>query len=204
MTMISLFSLTIALLVLAASPGPGVFATVALSIKFGVRAAAALIMGIVIGDLIYLLFAVWGVSLLARELGEFFIIAKVFGGGYLFWLGIKMWFSKPQNIGDEKPQTSHLHSKNTISGLVVTLSNPKAILFYCGFLPTFINLSKLTPIDIMVISGVVAIVIGGVLLFYAYLASHAQYFFSGTFAARRLNRAAGGVMMTAGIAIVTE
>jgi threonine/homoserine/homoserine lactone efflux protein len=81
------------------------------------------------------------------------------------------------------------------------LSNPKVILFYCGFLPTFLNLSKLTFIDMAIVVIIIAMVLGGVLSIYAFLASRARRMFINPPAVRRLNRAAGSVMVAAGIAI---
>jgi len=87
MSLISALSLSIAMLILAASPGPGVFAIVARALASGFRPALAVITGIVIGDIIYLTFAVFGLSIIAQSLGELFIIVKICGGVYLFWLG---------------------------------------------------------------------------------------------------------------------
>lgn len=204
MSLISIISLSVAMLVLAASPGPGVFATVARSLASGFRPALAVIFGIVIGDIIYLMFAIFGLSIIAQALGKLFIIIRICGGIYLFWLGLKIWFSKP--FKEESKQLDETHSRfgNFISGLLITLSNPKVILFYCGFLPTFIDLSLLKVVDIVLIVCVVTIVLGTVLMTYAGLASYARQLFSSQKAIKRFNRIAGGVMMATGVIIATK
>ena len=96
---------------------------------------------------------------------------------------------------------THSRWGNFATGLAITLSNPKVILFYCGFLPTFLDLSALTLIDLVIVVTIITIVLGCVLGTYAFLASRARRMFTNQQALRRLNRAAGGVMVATGVAI---
>jgi threonine/homoserine/homoserine lactone efflux protein len=204
LTIYSAFGFAVAMLILAASPGPGVFATTARAMASGFRPALGVIWGIVLGDIIFLLFAAFGLSMVARALGNLFFIVKVVGGIYLIWLGIKIWLQKPDPV--QQHQNADARSKwgNFVSGLIITLSNPKVILFYCGFLPTFLDLSKLTMADLALIVAIIAAVLSGVLVTYAYLASRARRIFTTKRAVKRLNRAAGGVMVAAGVVIATR
>ncbi len=204
MNIISLISLTMAMFVLAASPGPGVFAIVARSIASGFRPALAMIIGIIAGDIIFLMFAILGLSLVAQAMGRFFLIVKICGSAYLIFLGLKIWFSKPLEIESEPLYKKQSYLGHVISGLLITLSNPKVILFYCGFLPTFINLSNLKVIDIALIVCIITIVLIFVLTTYAYLASHACQLFTNHVTLKKLNHLAGGVMMTTGVVIATK
>jgi len=200
----SVIGFSVAMLILAASPGPGVFATVARALASGFRPALAVIGGIVLGDVIYLLFAAFGLALVARALGSLFFVVKLGGGLYLIWLGIKIWRQPPEVVAAQPDVTIRSQGKNFAAGLVVTLSNPKVILFYCGFLPTFFDLSTLTPMDLGVVVAIIITVLGAVLATYAFLASRARSMFANRSAVRRLNRAAGGVMVAAGVAIATR
>ena len=204
MNIISLISLTMAMFVLVASPGPGVFAIVARSMASGFRPALAMIIGIIAGDIIFLMFAILGLSLVAQAMGEFFLIIKICGGAYLIWLGLKIWFSKPLEIESKPLYKKKSYLGHVISGLLITLSNPKVILFYCGFLPTFINLSNLKVIDITLLVCIVTIVLTFVLTTYAYLASHARQLFPNHVTLKKLNHLAGGVMITTGVVIATK
>ena len=192
------------MLILAASPGPGVFATVARALASGFRPALAVICGIVLGDIIFLLFAAFGLAMVSRVLGNLFFIVKICGGAYLIWLGIKIWLKDPEPVSGT--QDSHTRSQwgNFASGLVITLSNPKVILFYCGFLPTFLDLSTLTVFDLAIVVAIITAVLVGVLGAYAYLASRARKMFTNRRSVRRLNRTAGGVMVAAGVAIAVR
>ena len=192
------------MLVLAASPGPGVFATTARAMASGFRPALGVIWGIVLGDIIFLMFAAFGLSMVARALGNLFFIVKVCGGVYLVWLGIKIWLQKPDPVHNQHHAGDRSKWGNFVSGLIITLSNPKVILFYCGFLPTFLDLSTLTIVDLLLIVAIITAVLSGVLSTYAYLASRARRIFTTKRAVKRLNRAAGGVMVAAGVAIAAR
>ncbi|MCP4368173.1 MAG: LysE family translocator [Deltaproteobacteria bacterium] len=192
------------MLVLAASPGPGVFATVARALASGFRPALAVIFGIVLGDIIFLMLAVFGLSMIAQALGDLFFIVKICGGAYLIFLGIRIWMREPALASNENQNRSGTLWGNFVSGLIITLSNPKVILFYCGFLPTFLDLSVLTLSDLALVVGIITFILACVLSTYALLASRARSMFTNLKAARRLNRAAGGVMIATGVVIATR
>ena len=192
------------MLVLAASPGPGVFATIARALASGFRPSLAVICGIVLGDIIFLIFAAFGLSMVARVLGNLFFIVKICGGAYLVWLGVRIWLKKPEPVSANQNLDTRSQWGNFATGLVITLSNPKVILFYCGFLPTFLDLSALTLIDLIIVVTIITVVLGCVLGTYALLASRARRLFTNQLAVRRLNRAAGGVMVATGVAIAVR
>jgi threonine/homoserine/homoserine lactone efflux protein len=204
LTLYSTIGFSLAMLVLAASPGPGVFATVARAIASGFRPALAVICGIVLGDILFLMLAVFGLSMIAQALGDLFFVVKICGGAYLIFLGIKIWMREPELASTENGRSSGSGWGNFVSGLIITLSNPKVILFYCGFLPTFLDLSVLTLSDLALVVSIVTIVLACVLSTYALLASRARRMFTNKKAARRLNRTAGGVMIATGVVIATR
>ena len=201
MDLVSLLSLALAMLILAASPGPGVFATIARSLASGFRPALWIIAGIITGDGIYLMFAVFGLSAVAQTFGELFVVVKICGSAYLIWLGLKIFFSKPPHENTEHIQGKSSKSGNFTSGLLLTLSNPKAMLFYCSFLPTCTDLSALSIDDIVILIAVVTIVLASVLTTYAYLASQARQLISNHTSIQRMNRSAGSLMIATGAAI---
>ncbi len=203
MTLLNLLTFGAAMFLLAASPGPGVFATLARALSNGFAHAAILVLGIVLGDIIFLLLAIYGLSSMAELLGSFFTFVKYAGGLYLIWLGIKIWRSDTdtkQVVGVRELSWK----KNFISGLSITLANPKVIFFYLGFLPTFVDLTTLTNVDIFSISLVVVFVLGSVLLGYAFLATRASRFITSERNQTLLTRCAGGVMVTAGGALLMK
>lgn len=200
MSLLSIFSLTIALFVLAVTPGPGMFATISRSLASGFVSSLGVVAGIVTGDIIFLVFAILGMSAISQAMGDFFVVVKLIGGAYLVFLGVKIWISKPVPVQHSNRKKSTKYG-NYFSGLVITLSNPKVILFYCGFLPAFMDLPSLSGMDFCIVAITVSIVLSSVLIFYAYLANRARVFFSSTQSVKRLNKTAGGVMIATGVTI---
>ncbi|MEN8210514.1 MAG: LysE family translocator [Thermodesulfobacteriota bacterium] len=205
MSLVSLLSFAIAIFLLAITPGPGIFAIISRSLASGFKTTLVMIAGCVTGDIIFLLFAIMGMSAIAQTMGNLFLLVKIVGAAYLIFLGIKIWISRPvpvrlQQINGKKA----VRYGNYLSGLGITLANPKVILFYCGFLPTFMDLPSMTGFDICLVTIVLAAVLSVVLISYAYLASSARLFFSSTRSVKWLNRTAGTVMVTAGVAIAAK
>lgn len=203
MSLLNVIAFASAMFLLAITPGPGVFATISRALSSGFSNAAIVVLGIVFGDIIFLLLAIFGLNAIASILGDFFILVKYLGGIYLLFLGYKILTSKEKDT-DVKAVLELSWKKNFITGLLITLSNPKVILFYLGFLPTFVNLQTLSTLDIVIISLIVTFILSGVMLFYAYSASGARSLFKSKKAKRKMNIAAGSVMITAGGALIIK
>jgi threonine/homoserine/homoserine lactone efflux protein len=201
MTLISTLALAGAMFLLAATPGPGVFATLARALASGFSHAAMVAAGIVLGDLLFLLLAVFGLAAVATLLGDLFTLVRFAGGAYIIWLGWRIWHTATRPLQVQGISEISWRA-NFLSGFLITLGNPKVILFYLGFLPTFIDLQAMTAWDLLLVAVVVSVVLGGVLLGYAYTAAKSRHLFGSTAALRRLQRGAGGAMMAAGTALV--
>lgn len=201
MSFIGLAGFAAAMFVLAITPGPGVFATVSKALSSGFRSTLPVIAGIVVGDLVFLLLAVYGLSAVAESCNSLFVVIRYLGGCYLIWLGIKLWRSTPraEDVGEGTHRTGRY---SFLSGLSITLSNPKVILFYVSFLPTFIDMTALAPVDVAAVGGVLSAVLGGVMAFYAFTASRVRRVCKSTIARRRMDRVAGTVMAGAGAALL--
>ncbi len=190
-------------LILAATPGPGVFATVARALASGFLHGAFVALGIVAGDLVYLLLAVYGLAAIAEALGEFFILVQYAGGAYLLWLGYKIWTTKSQPRAITGIRDTSWKSSFS-SGLLVTLGNPKAILFYLGFLPTFVDLNHLVPRDVLLIATIITVVLGSVMLTYAWAAGQAGKLLASGKSGGIISGIAGSIMFTTGIILLLK
>ena len=208
----TLLAFTLAMVLLAASPGPGFLMVVARALTGGFAAGLAAIAGLVLGDIVFLVLAIVGLSALAAVMGEFFLVVKVLGAAYLIWLGVKTWRSRPslpemETTGEEgadAPGARLPHHRSMALGFFVTLGNPKAILFYGALLPTFVNVAALTAADAVLLSGVVTLVLFLVLGVYAFLAARAGRLLKSDRAVRWLNRVTGGLLIGAGVAVATR
>ena len=202
MSTVALLSLALAALIFAATPGPAVASIVATAAVRGVRACIGLLLGIVIGDLIVVFLALAGLGAVAQTMGPWFLVLKVVGAAYLIWLGIGLWRKQPQTL-DETPTAAGL-GNGIVAGLLLMLSNPKAILFYVAFFPTFVDVAALSLLDMAVVAVVVVGVVALSDLCMALLAGRAGRFVRSHKAMRRLNRASGTVMIGAGVVVATR
>lgn len=206
MTIASTFALIVAVFVLGITPGPAVFATVARAVASGFQGALAFHVGVMLGDVVLLLLAIFGLAAVAQALGELFIVVKVAGGIYLIWLGWRLWTAEPGVAPSTTPvkPLDREAGRNVLAGLLLTLGNPKAIVFYAAFLPTFIDLARLTAGDVAICLTVVVVVLSIVNLGYAALAARARALLASRRAMRSLNRASGAMMAGVGVAVATR
>lgn len=129
MTLASSITLLLALIVLALIPGPGVLAVTSRAAAEGLKHGLILTVGIVAGDFIFITFALLGLSALSGVMGNMFIVIKYIAAAYLIWMGLSLAILKQQPAS--KPiQYSASYTNSFLIGLITTLSNPKAILFY--------------------------------------------------------------------------
>lgn len=203
MSLLSFISFLIAMFLLAIVPGPGVFATISRSLASGFISSLSVIAGIITGDLFFLMFAFMGISTVANIFEQFFIVVKILGCIYLIFLGIKIFISNPIIFQNNK-NLKYQKYNNYLSGLVITLSNPKVILFYCGFLPGFMDFSSLKKLEIFFVFIIVGLVLLSVLSFYSFIAYQAKLFFTSKKTISNLNKVAGIVMIATGIAVAAN
>ena len=191
------------LFVLMASPGPGTFAVMARGLGSGFTHAFSMGLGMVLGDLLYVLVAIFGLSAIANMMGDIFVVIKYIGGGYLIYLGLKIFLSKPSSKSI-KSFKSDSYVKDFISGFLICISNPKVILFYLGFLPTFVDLNNLSAKDITLISFIVVALLTIVMAGYSYFSAKAREAMKKPKAQTIMNRFAGSVMFGAGVTLIAK
>ena len=196
---------TAALGVAAAIPGPGITALVARAAGSGPGAAFAMLGGLVVGDLIYLSFAVFGLALVAESFSGLFVAIRWFSIGYLCWLAWSFWHAKHHDLSAARSTRRDLAS-SCASGLMLTLGNPKTIAFYLALLPLVIDLGSvgvsvwatvLVPLTVAVLG-----VVGGAFIV---AALGVRRVLSSATAQRRLHRGAALAMAgAAGATIARE
>ena len=202
MTLGNMIALFGAMLVLAAIPSSSVVIVVSRSLSSGYMHGVLAALGIVVGDIIFILIAIFGLTLLAESMTEMFVLIKYLGGAYLVWLGTGLLFAKPGELQAEK-NGSAARSSSFLSGLLFTLADQKALLVYLGFFPAFINLSSLTLADTAAILTIALLAVGGVKLAYAFIAVSAALLFTDR-VKRGLNIASGGLMLAIGLFVVVN
>lgn len=191
------------MLVLSVAPGPSDFAVVARSISAGFAQALFMIAGIVIADFLFIALAVLSLAGVAESLGNLFVLVKYACGAYLIWLGAGSFRHSSTSAGlpeirEESGYTSFL------SGLLITLGDPKAILFYLGLFPAFVDLPNITVVDTVVIMVIATVVVGGVKTSYAYLADRAKLLLENSSLRKGMDMAAGSVLIGVGVFLLVS
>ncbi|MCW8994328.1 MAG: LysE family translocator [Psychromonas sp.] len=192
----------IAIFIFAITPGPGVFAILARALVFGAKNCFALAIGMVVSDLIYLLLACLGLASIAEHYSEVFTVIRYIGAFYLLYLGYKMFTTIPETKEALESKQLNLGATSKLAsfsqGFLISASNPKVILFYIAFLPTFLDLSSLKVAEIASFAVLAPIALTLGLMLIAYGAASASQLLKTPLAQRRLNKSAGGIMFLAG------
>lgn len=189
MTLETGFIFTIALILLWIKPGPGQAAIITRALNDGFFGGFWIAMGIVTGSVIYFIISAVFAVTAENYIDEIGYVFKLVGALFLFYLGYQGM--KDINSGHWKGRQDRLtrkdHLKNYITGLLITLANPLAILFFVGILPTLVPLNDLTWVDIVIGACIVAYVGTIVDSIIAALASQVRATLSDTSFIRKIN-----------------
>jgi len=126
----------IAALVLAVTPGPGIFYVLARTLAGGRREGILSSLGTFAGGMFHVFAAALGVSAILAASAVAFHTVKYAGAAYLVWLGIRM--IRTRNA--ELPVETLASSRSPFGqGIVTEVLNPKTALFFLSFIPQFIS-----------------------------------------------------------------
>ena len=128
-------SFVIAVIVFLLIPGPGNLALITSTGKGGLRGGFGSIFGLITGDQVLMWTAVAGVAALLAASPAAFHAVQWLGAGYLAWLGLRMILAKPGDRPVLQMKPRHFFRQS----FVITLLNPKAIVFYMAFFPLFVD-----------------------------------------------------------------
>jgi threonine/homoserine/homoserine lactone efflux protein len=124
-----------AILLFLLLPGPGTFTLLTSTGKGGLRAGAAATFGVILGDQVLLWLAVAGVAALLAAHPVWFKGVQYLGAAYLAWIGLRLMFAKEGSASPIRIEPRHYARQ----AFLITLLNPKAIVFYMAFFPLFID-----------------------------------------------------------------
>ena len=196
-------TILITMFVLSIVPGPSVFLIIVRSMTSNLSQGLITIGGIVFANIIFIMLVVYGVGALVASMDGLYKIIKFSGSAYLFWLGVKLLMTKAKIVEIEEVVESSWKA-NFIAGFIVTISAPRAILFYVSFLPNVIDLNKAKVPDILLLMLIAAIAVGGAKLPYALLAYKSSLFLQEEKPKRVMNVLAGVVMLLIGCAVALK
>ena len=128
-------ALVVTVIVFLAIPGPGNLALITSTAKGGVRGGLAATAGVIAGDQVLMWLAVAGVATLLTTSPRLFNAVQWLGAAYLAWLGLRMILAKPGDAPVLKIRAGQYFRQ----AVMITLLNPKAIVFYMAFFPLFVD-----------------------------------------------------------------
>jgi threonine/homoserine/homoserine lactone efflux protein len=190
-----------ALLILFFTPGPVWVALTARALSGGFRQAWPLAVGVTVGDLLWPLLAILGVTWLVSVWGGFLEALKWVAAGIFLWMGWLLIRNAGAPISSDGRLTRPGMWAGFAAGVAVIVGNPKAILFYMGVLPGFFDLRVVTAWDIVVICAMsMAIPLIGNLAM-ATMIDRARRLLTSPEALARVNRVAGALLILVGLVI---
>lgn len=189
----------VATTIMIALPGPSVLLTVAHSISFGWRHALSTVAGATIGIAVQLIVAAIGLTSLLTVVAEAFEWLRWAGAAYLVYLGIKQWRSASEPLGFN---TSSVSKTNLlVQGLLITVPNPKSLIFIAAFLPQFIDAAHPLGLQFAFIVPTFLVITFTVTSVWALVAGNVRGFLRSQQAVKSAFRAAGGLMIMAGVGL---
>lgn len=190
-----------ALFILFLTPGPVWVALLARAMSGGFQAAWPLAMGVVVGDVIWPLIAILGVTWIVSVFEGFMLVLKGVACLTFLAMGALLIRNAGKTIARDSRLTRPGMWAGFIAGVAVILGNPKAVLFYMGVLPGFFDLTLLTAADIAMICflSLAVPLVGNLLL--AGFVGRARKLLTSPQAVRRLNLVSGALLILVGLLI---
>jgi homoserine/homoserine lactone efflux protein len=183
-------------ILIAVTPGPGAVISMSTGMRHGYWSALMAILGLQAAILVHLAIVALGLgAVLAASESAFFLI-KILGAAYLVWLGIQKWRAPAIPIDANVPT---VRSKGLfLQGVLVNLTNPKAIVFIAALVPQFVDPAQPQLQQYLLIAATLCATDLAVMSGYALAAVHLGRWLHDPAAIRGQNRFFGGLFISAG------
>jgi threonine/homoserine/homoserine lactone efflux protein len=185
----------------AALPGPAQGALIAQVLTRGGRATLPFVLGMMLGNALWLCAAIFGLSALALRFEPAFVAIKWLGAAYLLCIAWKLWRAPAVAASAEPPRAN---DGGAISGALLTLGNPKAVVFFGSILPHAFDMTALTAGETALIIALGIAIDLTVQAGYLMVAARARRFIRSPRHMRLVNRSAAGLMATSAGAIAAR
>ncbi len=189
----------VATVIMIALPGPSVLLTVAHSISFGWQRALATVAGATVGIAVQLVIAAIGLASLLNGVAAAFEWLRWGGAAYLVYLGIKQWRSanEPLHVDTSSVTKASLF----VQGVIVTIPNPKSLIFIAAFIPQFIDAARPVGLQFTFIVPTFLVITFSVTSVWALVAGKISGYLQNQRSLQSVIRGAGGLMIIAGIGL---
>ena len=190
-----------ALLVLFATPGPVWVALLARAMSGGFNAAWPLAVGVTIGDALWPLVAIYGLTWIVAQFSGFMMVMQWVAAATFVVMGTLLIRNAGRGISSDNRLTKPGLWAGFATGVAVVIANPKAILFYMGVLPGFFDLTRVNGYDIAAIIALSVVIPLAGNLALAGSIGRARRLLTSPAELRRMNLIAGGLMIAVGVVI---
>lgn len=193
-----------ALAMVAGSPGPSIAALVSRVLAHGWRDVVPFTVAMWVGEAIWLTLAVFGLAALAETLHWAFVSMQYLGVAYLLYLAWKTWTAPVSVEAGDSIRYTGSGLRMFMTGLAVTLGNPKIMVFYLALLPTIIELAGISLIAWMKLTVTMLVVLAVIDIAYIVFATQARRLLKSSRAVRISNRISAAVLGGAAAAIAAR
>lgn len=184
-------------------PGPAVMLTLNNSIQRGILKSLAGILGIALAILLVAIISATSLGIVLASSAIAFNIIKIVGAAYLIYLGIKMFRSETTNNDLFKEQEGSFF-KCFFEGFLVSVSNPKAVIFFMSIFPQFIDLTQEYTPQFILLAVTFSFLVIVIHTIYAVSASFAKSKLSSQNGSSLLNKISGGVFVSFGVGLAAS
>lgn len=186
--------------VLLAIPGPTVMLVVSYALGRGRTSGWATVPGVALGDFTAMTISLLGAGAVLAASATLFTGLKLAGAAYLVWLGIRLWRAPPTLPDPADTGTGQGGGLGVFTNaFVVTVLNPKGIIFFVAFVPQFVDPARPLLMQFAILEATfVALATINVIL-WAYLAGEMRARFCQPATLRTLNRLGGSFLIGAGV-----
>jgi len=191
--------------VVALTPGPAVMCSMAQSTRYGFRSSLAGISGIQFGNFLFFICIGLGLGALLATATTAFSVLRIVGAIYLFYLGVRIilsTFRRSRSRATQSAMPLPAHRSLFFQGLLIQLTNPKALLFVSALLPQFIDPHRSVPVQLVILVFTTIAVDSVVLSSYAILAQRGIQSFRASRWSAWLERIFGAALVFFGVRLL--
>jgi threonine/homoserine/homoserine lactone efflux protein len=207
----STLAFAVTFFLLAVTPGAGLAMILSRTLGAGMAAGFAVTTGLILGDFAFLAMAIVGLTAMASAMGPLFQVVKYIAAAYLLWLGYRALAqaahsSAPITLTTSTPTPASARPlwRDVAVGLLVTLGNPKPLLFYGALLPSLMDVRQIGSADLVLLGAVVVVISYPVYGVYMALVERARRLLISQRAVKRLHQATGTMFIISGALVATR
>jgi threonine/homoserine/homoserine lactone efflux protein len=183
----------------SATPGPNMLLAMTHGIHYGLVRTLPTCAGLMTGLGLIMLGSVAGLGALLSTSETLFSAVKFLGAAYLVYLGIKTWRARPVSPADRSQSSTHRAASRFRTGFMVSMSNPKAFIFFTALFPQFMNMHRPQMPQLAILAATFYLIEASWQFTYACSGVKLSGWLGTERHMRTLNRLSGGAFMGAGV-----